>query len=154
MADDLDALLGDGFTQELQEEARREVVKKVEEPEELPLPVAPIPVEELKEHVIAQGADMVSKVNETLTTVMQDLRQIPTDAQALTAASNLIDSYTGLLAQFTKTNEMYEKMRHEKEMLAMKLMADKTMNDDNNETALTMTREQLFAEIEKRKGGE
>ena len=35
-------------------------------------------------------------------------------------------------------------MKHQKEMLAMKLCADKSMADSANETALTMTREQAI----------
>lgn len=146
MENDLDALLGDGFTESLKKEAENTSLMKTPcgELEVLETPVAPIPIDKLKEHVITQGADMLTKANETISSIMQDIRQIPTDAQALQGAATLLNSYTALLNQFSKTNEMYEKMKHQKEMLAMKLCADKSMADSANETALTMTREQAI----------
>ena len=147
MSDEIDALLGDGFTEELMAEAKANRDKVSAGSNALSLPT--ISEEEMKERIISNTADIVSKANEALTIALQDLQTTPGDPLSMKGVSDLIGAFTGLLSQFNKTNELYEKLKHEKEMLAMKLNAEKVMNDDNNETAITMTRAQLMADLNK-----
>lgn len=149
MSEDLDALLGAGFTENLKNDAERmELQKAASSGGELSLPeVEDVEMDVVKNHIVLNTADMVRKTNEAITTVVAELQASPNDPNTMAGLSALLRSYSALLGQFNKTNELYEKMKHQKQMLAMKLTAEKTMNDDNNETMLTMTREQLFAQL-------
>lgn len=65
----------------------------------------------------------------------------------MAGAAQLMNAHAQLLAQFNKTNTLYAKMQHEKEMLMMKLATDKQMNDDNNQTKVMLTREEMFRDL-------
>lgn len=140
-SEDLDALLGAGFTDEMMEEARDGVASdQIIRRESTEI----VTVESMPDAIINDTADIVSKSNSALTAVLCDLQASPADPAIIAGAANLMNAHAQLLAQFNKTNTLYERMRHEKEMLAMKLTADKVMNDDAIKAKVMMTREQMF----------
>lgn len=144
-SEDLDALLGAGFTDELMEDVREEqensqVVVRQEQKE--------VSLEKMPDLIVSDTADVVAKSNEALTAVLSDLQAAPADPAVIAGAANLMNAHAQLLAQFNKTNALYAKMKHEKEMLVMKLSADKVINDDNIRAKVMMTREQMFNDLE------
>lgn len=92
MSEDLDALLGVGFTEEMLAEAEANRGEK----HELALPH--ISVDEMKDNIIANTADVVAKTNEAVSIALQDLQTTPNDPLAMKGVSDLIGAYTGLLA--------------------------------------------------------
>lgn len=89
MSEDLDALLGDGFMEELKREEASSRKNELAKPE--------IPVEDLKKHIISNSTDIVDKANEALTIALQDLQATPGDPLTMKGVSDLIGAFTGLL---------------------------------------------------------
>lgn len=90
---------------------------------------------------------MLDKARDAVEGVLACVEAEPTNAEIINAASTMMGSYTKLLDQLNKMSAVNEKFRQQKELMRMKIESDQRINQENNETALLMHRDELMGAI-------
>ena len=108
--------------------------------------------EEILQNILEElGTTMAQSKNAVLT----ELAMSPSDPAVISAASSLLNAHAKVIDSMSKLYTLHEKhnqnkeitqIKHQnsKELLAMKLMTDHKMNQENNETKIMLTREQAM----------
>lgn len=94
---------------------------------------------------------MLNKACEAMEEVFMCVQAEPTNPDTVNAASGMLRSYTSLLGELSKLNTLNEKYKQQKELMKMKIESEQSMNQNDNETALLMKREELMAIIMKQR---
>ena len=97
----------------------------------------------------------MAQSNSAVNAVLTELAMSPSDPAVISAASSLLNAHAKVIDSMSKLYTLHEKhnqnkeitqIKHQnsKELLAMKLMTDHKMNQENNETKIMLTREQAM----------
>jgi hypothetical protein len=100
----------------------------------------------------------MAQSNSAVNAVLTELAMAPSDPAVISAASSLLNAHAKVIDSMSKLYTLHEKHNQNKEMteikhknskelLAMRIMADHKMNQENNETQITkimLTREQAM----------
>ena len=127
--DDLDALFGDIET--VTPQVRHELSTEVSR-------------DNLETDILSQLGDTVAQSNSAVNAVLTELAMSPSDPAVITAASSLLNAHSKVIGEMQKLYILHEKHKQNKELLAMKLMTDHKINQENNETKIMLTREQAM----------
>ena len=100
--------------------------------------------ENLEGDILNQLGDTVAQSNSAVNAVLTELAMSPSDPAVITAASSLLNAHSKVIAEMQKLYILHEKHKQNKELLAMKLMTDHKINQENNETKIMLTREQAM----------
>lgn len=104
--------------------------------------------EELQQNILEELGTTVAQSNSAVNAVLTELAMSPSDPAVISAASSLLNAHSKVIGEMQKLYILHEKHKQNKELLAMKLMTDHKINQENNETKIMLTREQAM----KRKG--
>ena len=114
--------------------------------------------EELQQNILEELGTTVAQSNSAVNAVLTELAMSPSDPAVISAASSLLNAHSKVIESMSKLYALHEKhqqnkeithIKHQnsKELLAMKLMVDHKMNQENNETQIQkvmLTREQAM----------
>lgn len=100
--------------------------------------------EELQNDILDELRGTVAQSNSAVNAVLTELAMTPSDPAVISAASSLLNAHSKVIAEMQKLYILHEKHQQNKELLAMKLMTDHRMNQENNETKIMLTREQAM----------
>lgn len=100
--------------------------------------------EELQSDILEELRSTVTQSNSAVNAVLTELAMAPGDPAVISAASALLNAHSKVIGEMQKLYILHEKHQQNKELLAMKLMTDHKINQENNETKLMLTREQAM----------
>lgn len=100
--------------------------------------------EELQNDILDELRGTVAQSNSAVNAVLTELAMTPSDPAVISAASSLLNAHSKVISEMQKLYILHEKHQQNKELLAMKLMTDHRMNQENNETKIMLTREQAM----------
>lgn len=98
--------------------------------------------EELQSDILDELRSTVTQSNSAVNAVLTELAMAPGDPAVISAASALLNAHSKVIGEMQKLYILHEKHQQNKELLAMKLMTDHRINQENNETKIMLTREQ------------
>lgn len=99
----------------------------------------------LEEHVVKEAEDIAEKAKWAVTDVLLQVQTTPNDAELIEAAAKLLSAATAAQQAHLKVYSQKEKFKQQVYLQQMKLQADMKMNDDNNETKILLSREELMS---------
>ena len=130
--DELDALLGEvALSQPQPTEPRYELSTEFNN-------------EDLQQNILEELGTTVAQSNSAVNAVLTELAMSPSDPAVISAASSLLNAHSKVIGEMQKLYILHEKHKQNKELLAMKLMTDHKINQENNETKIMLTREQAM----------
>lgn len=100
--------------------------------------------EELQSDILDELRSTVTQSNSAVNAVLTELAMAPGDPAVISAASALLNAHSKVIGEMQKLYILHEKHQQNKELLAMKLMTDHKINQENNETKIMLTREQAM----------
>lgn len=100
--------------------------------------------EELQSDILEELRSTVTQSNSAVNAVLTELAMAPGDPAVISAASALLNAHSKVIGEMQKLYILHEKHQQNKELLAMKLMTDHKINQENNETKIMLTREQAM----------
>lgn len=100
--------------------------------------------EELQSDILEELRSTVTQSNSAVNAVLTELAMAPGDPAVISAASSLLNAHSKVIGEMQKLYILHEKHQQNKELLAMKLMTDHKINQENNETKIMLTREQAM----------
>ena len=100
--------------------------------------------EELQSDILEELKSTVTQSNSAVNAVLTELAMAPGDPAVISAASALLNAHSKVIGEMQKLYILHEKHQQNKELLAMKLMTDHKINQENNETKIMLTREQAM----------
>ena len=111
--------------------------------------------EEIQQNILEELGTTMAQSNSAVNAVLTELAMSPSDPAVISAASSLLNAHAKVIDSMSKLYTLHEKhnqnkeitqIKHQnsKELLAMKLMTDHKMNQENNETKIMLTREQAM----------
>ena len=111
--------------------------------------------EEIQQNILEELGTTMAQSNSAVNAVLTELAMAPGDPAVISAASSLLNAHAKVIDSMSKLYTLHEKhnqnkeitqIKHQnsKELLAMKLMTDHKMNQENNETKIMLTREQAM----------
>lgn len=100
--------------------------------------------EELQSDILEELRSTVTQSNSAVNAVLTELAMAPGDPAVISAASALLNAHSKVIGEMQKLYILHEKHQQNKELLAMKLMTDHKINQENNETKIMLTREQVM----------
>ena len=100
--------------------------------------------DELQSDILEELRSTVTQSNSAVNAVLTELAMTPGDPAVISAASALLNAHSKVIGQMQKLYILHEKHQQNKELLAMKLMTDHKINQENNETKIMLTREQAM----------
>lgn len=101
--------------------------------------------EELQSDILEELRTTVTQSNSAVNAVLTELAMAPGDPAVISAASSLLNAHSKVIGEMQKLYVLHEKHQQNKELLAMRLMADHKINQENNETKILVTREQAMS---------
>lgn len=150
--EDLDALLGNAIREEQQEASIQPINAEMQA---LAPPAEDVKIDETLVQKIEQHTeDIICKSGTILHNVLTQLNAEPDNDHLITAAATYLNSHRNLVESLTKLYTATTKLKQQKEIEQMRIAAKVGMNEQNNETKLMMTREELFKELNKHKSQE
>ena len=100
--------------------------------------------EDLQQNILEELGTTVAQSNSAVNAVLTELAMSPSDPAVISAASSLLNAHSKVIGEMQKLYILHEKHKQNKELLAMKLMTDHKINQENNETKIMLTREQAM----------
>lgn len=100
--------------------------------------------DELQSDILDELRSTVTQSNSAVNAVLTELAMAPGDPAVISAASALLNAHSKVIGEMQKLYILHEKHQQNKELLAMKLMTDHKINQENNETKIMLTREQAM----------
>ena len=100
--------------------------------------------DELQSDILEELRSTVTQSNSAVNAVLTELAMAPGDPAVISAASSLLNAHSKVIGEMQKLYILHEKHQQNKELLAMKLMTDHKINQENNETKIMLTREQAM----------
>lgn len=100
--------------------------------------------EELKNDILNELHQTALQSNNALNSVLSELAMTPGDPAVITAASTLMTAHLKVINEMQKLYALHEKHQQNKELLTMRLMTDHKINQENNQTKIMLTREQVI----------
>lgn len=100
--------------------------------------------DELQSDILEELRSTVTQSNSAVNAVLTELAMAPGDPAVISAASALLNAHSKVIGEMQKLYILHEKHQQNKELLAMKLMTDHKINQENNETKIMLTREQAM----------
>lgn len=99
----------------------------------------------LEEHIVQEAEDIAEKAKWAVTDVLLQVQTTPNDAELIEAAAKLLAAATQAQAAHLKVYSQKEKFKQQVYLQKMKLTADMKMNDDNNQTKVLLSRDELMS---------
>lgn len=143
MTNDLEALLGAGFMENIPHHQKKNEItikKDVEEYTD----------QDLKLKFLSETEDLLMKSGEAVAAALEQATMAPGEGESVAAIASLVNAHARLLDNYGKLYILQEKHRQAKEILEMKMASQSKMNTENNMTKMTMTREMVMAELMKK----
>ena len=100
--------------------------------------------DELQSDILDELRSTVTQSNSAVNAVLTELAMAPGDPAVISAASAFLNAHSKVIGEMQKLYILHEKHQQNKELLAMKLMTDHKINQENNETKIMLTREQAM----------
>lgn len=107
--------------------------------------VATLDANNLEEHIVKEAEDIAEKAKWAVTDVLLQVQTTPNDAELIEAAAKLLSAATAAQEAHLKVYSQKEKFKQQVYLQQMKLQADMKMNDDNNQTKVLLSREELMS---------
>lgn len=99
---------------------------------------------DLEDHIIKEAEDLSEKAKWAVTDVLLQIQTTPNDAELIEAAAKLLSAATTAQQSHMKVYMMKEKFKQQVYLQKMKLATDMKMNEDNNETRILLSRDELL----------
>ena len=99
---------------------------------------------QLQSDILGELRSTVAQSNNAVNAVLTELSMTPSDPAVISAASSLLNAHSKVIAQMQKLYILHQKHQQTKQLLAMKLMTDHKINQQNNETKIMLTRQQAM----------
>lgn len=93
----------------------------------------------------------IHKNQEALDMVLEVLSSTPDDTDLISSVSSLINAQKNLISEMNKIYLQQEKFRENIIITKLKNESENKINEDSNSTKITINREQIIAELMKRK---
>lgn len=143
--EELNALLGKNLDLT---ELTKPVVPAKEEPKG---ELAKVDTEQLESKILAEHEEILDHVKSAVADVLMQVQTTPNDGELVEGAAKLVNSYSGLLNGLHKIYTVKEKFRQQVVLQTNKILANDKMNQDNNNTRILMSREQILKTLDKKK---
>lgn len=98
----------------------------------------------LEEHIVQEAEDIAEKAKWAVTDVLLQVQTTPNDAELIEAAAKLLAATTAAQQANLKVYSQKEKFKQQVYLQKMKLATDMKMNQDDNETKLLLSRDELI----------
>lgn len=105
--------------------------------------------DQLENKLINEHNEVLEGVKSALADVLMQVQTTPNDGDLVDGAAKLVNSYSGLLNGLHKIYSMREKFKQQLEIQKLKILADDKINQDNNQTKILLSREQIMKTIGK-----
>lgn len=98
----------------------------------------------LEEHIVTEAEDIAEKAKWAVTDVLLQVQTTPNDAELIEAAAKLLAATTAAQQAHLRVYSQKEKFKQQVYLQKMKLATDMKMNQDDNETKLLLSRDELI----------
>ena len=99
----------------------------------------------LEDHIVSEAEDIAEKAKWAVTDVLLQVQTTPNDAELIEAAAKLLSAATAAQQAHLKVYSQKEKFKQQVYLQKMKLSADMKMNEDDNQTKILLSREELMS---------
>lgn len=131
--EDLTALLGKNLSVE-------DIVPSTQPKYEL----ANLDANNLEDHIVREAEDLAEKAKWAVTDALIQVQTTPNDAELIEAAAKLLSAATAAQQSHMKVYMMKEKFKQQVYLQQMKLATDMKMNQDDNNTKILLSRDELM----------
>lgn len=111
--------------------------------------LAKIDPEQLETKLLDEHNDILNNAKNAVADVLLQLQTTPNDGELIEGAAKLLNSYSGLLNGLHKIYAIKEKFRQQVVLQSNKILADDKINQDNNNTKILLSREDILKKIDK-----
>lgn len=110
--------------------------------------LAKIDPQNLEEKILSESNDIIDKTKNAVTDVLMQVQTTPDDGELIEGAAKMINAYSGLLDSLHKIYAMKEKFTQQVILQKIRTQAADKMNQDNNNTKILLTREQILSTLD------
>lgn len=101
----------------------------------------------LEDKILFETNDIMQRAKYAVADVLMQVQTTPSDGELVAGAAKLLNSYNMIIDNLQKIYITKEKFKQQVRLQSMKLMADDKINQDNNNTRVMLSREQLLAAL-------
>ena len=104
-------------------------------------------IDNLEERIVSETNNIMESTRVALDAVLDEVQSTPNDAELIESAAGLIKAQTGLIEALNKLHIAKERNKNHLTATRMRMEAVQTMNTENNQTKLLVSREEIMARL-------
>lgn len=104
-------------------------------------------IDNLEERIVSETNNIMESTRIALDAVLDEVQSTPNDAELIESAAGLIKAQTGLIEALNKLHIAKERNKNHLTATRMRMEAVQTMNTENNQTKLLVSREEIMSRL-------
>lgn len=104
-------------------------------------------IDNLEERIVSETNNIMESTRVALDAVLDEVQSTPNDAELIESAAGLIKAQTGLIEALNKLHIAKERNKNHLTATRMRMEAVQTMNTENNQTKLLVSREEIMSRL-------